>query len=81
MKLRYRIHYAQAFTLLKVSLLAALVFSFFACSDKKETTPPNIILIIGDDISWDDIGCYGNPTVKTPHIDQLAKREAVACER
>lgn len=38
------------------------------------TTPPNIILIIGDDISWDDIGCYGNPAVKTPHIDALAKK-------
>ena len=33
---------------------------------------PNFIIIIGDDISWNDLGCYGNPTVKSPNIDQLA---------
>lgn len=34
---------------------------------------PNIVLIIGDDIGADDIGCYGNREVKTPNIDRLAK--------
>lgn len=33
---------------------------------------PNIILIIGDDIGADDIGCYGNKEVKTPNIDRIA---------
>lgn len=33
---------------------------------------PNIVLIIGDDISMEDHGVYGHPTIKTPHIDQLA---------
>mgnify|MGYP002140932707 CR=1 FL=1 len=33
---------------------------------------PNVIFIIGDDISWDDFGCYGNPSARTPHIDELA---------
>ena len=40
---------------------------------RQKPTAPNIIFIIGDDISWDDIGAYGNPTVKTPNIDLLAK--------
>lgn len=35
---------------------------------------PNIVLIIADDVSWDDLGCYGNPVVRTPHIDQLARQ-------
>lgn len=34
---------------------------------------PNIIFIIGDDISAEDIGVYGNKAIRTPNIDQLAK--------
>ena len=34
---------------------------------------PNVILIIGDDISWDDFGCYGNTAARTPHIDRLSR--------
>ncbi|NBW96832.1 MAG: heparan N-sulfatase [Planctomycetia bacterium] len=35
---------------------------------------PNVILIIADDVSWDDLGCYGNASARTPHIDRLADR-------
>lgn len=34
---------------------------------------PNFVFIIADDIGWDDIGCYGNKVVKTPHIDRLSE--------
>jgi arylsulfatase A-like enzyme len=33
---------------------------------------PNIILITTDQQRADSLGCYGNPVVRTPHIDQLA---------
>ncbi len=33
---------------------------------------PNIILFIADDVSWNDYGCYGSRSARTPHIDQLA---------
>lgn len=42
-------------------------------AQKAADTRPNIIIIIGDDIGADDIGCYGNREVKTPNIDRLAK--------
>lgn len=35
---------------------------------------PNVVLIIGDDISFDDFGCYGHPTIRTPNVDALAAR-------
>jgi arylsulfatase A-like enzyme len=34
---------------------------------------PNFVFIIADDVSFNDIGCYGNKVVKTPNVDKLAK--------
>lgn len=34
---------------------------------------PNIVLIIGDDISPEDLGCYGNKRIRTPNLDRLAQ--------
>jgi N-sulfoglucosamine sulfohydrolase len=34
---------------------------------------PNVVLIIADDLAWDDSGAYGNPKVGTPNIDRLAR--------
>ncbi len=36
-----------------------------------EVKRPNILWIIAEDLSQ-DLGCYGEPTVNTPHIDRLA---------
>jgi len=44
-----------------------------SCGKVKHTDAPNIIFIIADDVSWDDIGAYGNPNIRTPNIDRLAK--------
>ena len=37
-----------------------------------ETQPPNILLIVADDLGFDDIGAYGSSRARTPRIDQLA---------
>jgi len=41
-----------------------------------EQSPRNVILYVTDDHGMGDAGCYGNPDVKTPGLDALA-REAV----
>ena len=33
---------------------------------------PNVVLIVADDLGYGDIGAYGNPVIRTPHIDALA---------
>ncbi len=33
---------------------------------------PNVVLMMADDLGWTDLGCYGSPENKTPHLDKLA---------
>lgn len=41
---------------------------------------PNILCFVLDQLRADHLGCYGNPDVKTPNIDRLA-RSGVRCDQ
>ncbi len=34
--------------------------------------PPNVVLILADDLGWGELGCYGQGKIRTPHLDRLA---------
>ncbi|HSH92627.1 MAG TPA: sulfatase-like hydrolase/transferase, partial [Roseimicrobium sp.] len=47
--------------------------SVIASHTAEPSKPMNILVLYPDDWRFDTLGCAGNPVVKTPTIDQLAK--------
>lgn len=56
-------------TVLSLLLLACLHATALA-----RDTRPNLIFLLTDDLRADDLGCFGNTVIQTPHLDSLAER-------
>lgn len=63
----------MVFKIFKALSIFLAMAGFVSCTSTSTGEKPNIILIIADDMNWDDSGIYGHPHIRTPHIDQLAK--------
>ena len=51
----------------------AIGFLLTAVASLADTTrPPNIVLILADDLGYGDLSCFGATDIRTPHLDQLA---------
>lgn len=75
MKGRMNMNGINSFFLLLLLLFQAPIISAAQGSGKK----PNIIIILADDLGWGDVGYHGS-TIRTPHIDRLA-REGIELNR
>ena len=54
---------------LVVSVIAALIGSAAVAAESRK---PNIIFILADDLGYGDLSCFGQSTLKTPHLDRMA---------
>lgn len=58
-------------TLLTFFLIVAATAACFGSSARSPRLP-NFIIIFADDLGYGDLGCFGHPTIATPHLDRMA---------
>ena len=51
------------------TVLAVCIASFA----KADAAKPNFVVVFCDDLGYGDLGCFGHPSIKTPHLDRMAR--------
>lgn len=54
-----------------LTLIALLSFAWIIFA-QTGSRPPNFVVIFCDDLGYGDLGCFGNPTIRTPNLDRMA---------
>src|SRR5690625_3486474 len=76
--IRLRLNHSDK--VLSILISCSCIFILNSCSNKTKTKAvvyepkdlPNIVLLMGDDHGWDEVGYNGHPFVKTPVLDEMA---------
>ena len=53
-------------------LLLASIFCALLTLTVAAERRPNFVVIFCDDLDYGDLGCFGHPTIRTPHLDRMA---------
>ena len=58
----------------KIMLIATCIGLACGVAFSAQSTPkkPNVLLILADDLGYEDLGFQGSKHIKTPHLDRLA---------
>jgi arylsulfatase len=58
--------------LFHATLFSTVLSTFAIAQETQLKTPPNIVLIVADDLGYGELGSYGQEIIRTPNLDQLA---------
>jgi arylsulfatase A len=66
--------FMETLRLIRARPLAVILAFLIACGSLEagEARAPNFVILLADDLGYGDLGCYGHPTIRTPHLDQMA---------
>ena len=56
-----------------IFLCATVIGATDGLATSQAERTPNIVLIVSDDQGYHDLGCFGSESIKTPHLDRLAR--------
>jgi arylsulfatase A-like enzyme len=60
----------------RVLLACLAIYALMHCAEARaqdDSRPPNFVVIFADDLGYGDLGCFGHPTIRTPHLDRMAR--------
>jgi arylsulfatase A len=55
-------------------MLSSILATLIVCGSlvAGESATPNVVILIADDLGYGDLGSFGHPTIRTPHLDRMA---------
>ena len=58
-------------------ILIAAILLVQCSTEQRNTSRPNVILVLTDDQGWNDVGFNGSLDIRTPHLDAIASEAIV----